>query len=165
MVYSARDHGGLPAPGAWSRSSRVHYKERFMGLAEKRVAAAYEKDKFPGWKQKLNAVAGYELSFEANFAELVKEGFLDSYPNTIDYNFFTPLENALKSICADDLGKEALKAKIKGIRITSNRNWSSLEVKIEGDRVHLDADPSYNRDESCIEDYTQRITSTLESAL
>jgi hypothetical protein len=136
-----------------------------MGLAEKRVAAAYEKDKFPGWKEKLNAVAGYELAFEVNWAELVKEGFLDSYPNTIDYNFFMPLENALKSICADDLGKDALKAKIKGIRITSNRSWSSMEVTIEGDRLHLDADPSYNRDESYIEDYTKRITTVLESAL
>ncbi|WP_224367716.1 hypothetical protein [Hyalangium versicolor] len=136
-----------------------------MGLAERRVAAAYQKDKFPGWKEKINAVAGYELAFEANIDELVKEGFLDSYPNTIDYNFFMPLENALKSICADDLGRDALKAKIKGIKITSSRSWCSLEVKIEGDRLHLDADPSYQRDDSAIGDYTKRITSVLESAL
>lgn len=136
-----------------------------MGLAERRVAAAYQKDKFPAWKQKLNEIAGYELTFEVTWDELVKEGFLDSYPNTIDYNFFMPLEGALKSICADDLGRDALKAKIKGVRISSVRGWSSLEVKVEGDRLLLDADPSYNRDDSAIADYTQRITSTLESAL
>lgn len=136
-----------------------------MGLAERRVAAAYQKDKFPAWKQKLNEIAGYELAFEVNWDELVKEGFLDSYPNTIDYNFFMPIEGALKSITADDLGREALKAKIKGIRITSVRGWSSLEVKVEGDRLLLDADPSYYRDDSCVADYTKQITSTLESAL
>ena len=136
-----------------------------MGLAERRVAAAYQKDKFPAWKQKLNEIAGYELAFEVTWDELVKEGFLDSYPNTIDYNFFMPLEAALKSITADDLGRDALKAKIKGVRITSVRGWSSLEVKVEGDRLLLDADPSYNRDDSAVSDYAQRITSTLESAL
>lgn len=136
-----------------------------MGLAEKRIAAAYEKDKFPAWKEKINAIAGYELAFEVNWAELVKEGFPDAYPNTIDYNFFRPLENALKSICADDLGKEGLKEKIKGIRITSNRSWSSMEVKIEGDRLHLDADPTYNRDDSYIDDYAKRIITVLEAAL
>ncbi len=136
-----------------------------MGLAERRVAAAYQKDKFPAWKQKLNEIAGYEFAFEVNWDELVKEGFLDAYPNTIDNNFFIPLEASLKSICADELGREALKAKIKGIRITSVRGWSSLEVKVEGDRLLLDADPSYYRDDSCVADYTQQITTTLERAL
>lgn len=136
-----------------------------MGLAERRVAAAYQKDKFPAWKQKLTALVGYELAFEVNWDELVKEGFLDSYPNTIDYNFFMPLEESLKSICADDLGRDALKAKIKTVRITSVRGWSSLEAKVQGDQLHLDADPSYQRDDSAIQDYAKRITTTLESAL
>lgn len=136
-----------------------------MGLAEKRVSAAYQKDKFPGWKEKLNALVGYELEYDVNWDELVKEGFLDSYPNTIDYNFFLPLEKSLQSICADDLGRDALKAKIKRISLTSTRGWSSMEVKVDGDRLHLDADPSYNRDDSYVADYAQRITTALESAL
>ena len=136
-----------------------------MGLAERRIAAAYQKDKFPAWKQKLNEIAGFELAFEVSWDELVKEGFPDAYPNTIDNNFFIPLEQSLKSICADDLGREALKAKIKTVRITSVRGWSSLEVKVEGDRLLLDADPSYYRDNSCVPDYTQQITTALEKAL
>jgi hypothetical protein len=136
-----------------------------MGLAEKRIAAAYEKDSLPTWKKKINSIAGYELAYDVAIPELVKEGYGDSYPKTIDYNFFMPLERSLTSICADDLGKEALKAKIKKIQIGSKRSWSSLEVKVQGDTLSLDADPSYQRDDSAIDDYAKRITAELESNL
>ena len=136
-----------------------------MGLAEKRIAAAYEKDHFPNWKQKINSVAGYELGFDVNWPELVKEGYGEHYPQTIDWNFFGPLEKSLQSICADQLGKDALKAKIKTVQLSSKRSWSSLEAKVEGDVLSLDADPSYQRDDTAIDDYAQRITSVLEAAL
>ena len=136
-----------------------------MGLAEKRVAAAYEKETLPTWKQKINAVAGYELAFDVAMVELVKEGWAEYYPKNIDYNFFAPLEKSLQSICADDLGKEALKSKIKKVQIGSKRSWSSLEVKVEGDTLSLDADPTYQRDDTAIDDYASRITSELEKNL
>jgi len=136
-----------------------------MGLAEKRISAAYQKDQFPTWKQRLDAIAGYQLTYEVAWDELVKEGWAESYPVVLDYNFFRPLERTLQSICADQLGKDALKGRIKRVKINSQRSWSSLEVKVEGDTLLLDADPTYNRDESCVDDYAQRITSELEKNL
>ena len=138
-----------------------------MGLQEKRIIAAYQKDKFPGWQKRIAGVCGVELSWDVSWEELVKEAekWGEAYPNTLDYNFFMPLENALKSVCGDDLGKTAFKAKIKKVKIGSTRSWSSLEVKIEGDTLHLDADPTYQRDDSAIADYAQRITGELEKAL
>jgi hypothetical protein len=135
-----------------------------MGLAERRISAACQKDNFPGWKEKIEAVAGYPLDFEVSWDELVKPGFLEHYPQTLDYNFFEPLHRSLQSICRDDMGKEALREKIRRIRITSQRSWTSLEARVEGDCLHLDADPSYERSDAAIEAHHQ-ITKVLEDAL
>ena len=136
-----------------------------MGLPEKRMVATCQ-GQLEGWKKKVNDVASYELKFEvASWEALVKEGFLDSYPATIDHNFFAPLEVALKAICSDQMGKDALKAKIKTVRISSDRPWSSLDANVEGDVLKLDADPSYQRDGTALSDYATRIQTALEKAL
>jgi hypothetical protein len=82
-----------------------------------------------------------------------------------DYNFFQPLERALQSICQDDLGRDSFKEKIKKVQITSTRSWSSLEATVEGDTLKIDADPSYERSDGSVNDYSDRIRTTLEAAL
>ncbi|WP_052420006.1 hypothetical protein [Hyalangium minutum] len=136
-----------------------------MGLAEKRAVAAYQKDKWPTWQQKLNAITGFEPTYEIAWDQLAKEGYSAEYPTMFDYNFFEPLEIALKSICQDDLGKDALKEKIKKVSITSTRSWCSLEVKIEGDTLKLDADPSYERSNGSVTSYADKMRLALEAAL
>jgi hypothetical protein len=136
-----------------------------MGLAEKRAMASYQKDKFPAWQQKLNGVCGFELTYEVSWDQLSKDGYAPEFNNMFDYNFFVPLERALQSICQDDLGRDALKAKIKKVQITSTRSWSSLEAKVEGDTLKVDADPSYERSDGSVNDYADRIRTTLEAAL
>jgi hypothetical protein len=136
-----------------------------LGLAEKRALAAYQKDKLSGWQQKLNAICGVELTYEIAWDQLAKEGYAPEYTAMFDYNFFEPLEIALKSICQDDLGKESFKEKIKKVSITSNRGWSSMEVQVNGDTLNLDADPSYERSNGSVNDYADRIRLKLEAAL
>ena len=109
---------------------------------------------------------GYNLPLEVNWEQLVKEGFTDSYPQVIDYNFFVPLEKALSDVCVDDMGKDAVKAKIKSITISLNRNWSSIDVKLENGVLNLDADPTYNRAEKDAMDYnSKQISKVLEKNL
>ncbi|HYI01049.1 hypothetical protein [Hyalangium sp.] len=136
-----------------------------MGLAEKRALAAYQKDHFPAWKQKLNGVCGFELEYDVAWDQLAKDGYSPEYTAMFDYNFFQPLEKSLASICQDDLGREALKAKIKKVQITSTRSWSSMEVSVEGDILKVDADPSYERSDGSVGDYADRIRTKLEAAL
>jgi hypothetical protein len=136
-----------------------------MGLAEKRALAAYQKDKWSSWQKKLNDICGYELTYEIAWDQLAKDGYSAEFPAMFDFNFFEPLELALKSICQDDLGKEALQGKIKKVTINSVRSWSSMEVKVEGDTLKLDADPSYERSNGSVTDYSNRIRTKLEEAL
>ena len=100
-----------------------------------------------------------------NVAVLVKEGFGDWYPKNVGYNFFEPLAAALESICADDLGKDAFAAKIKRISIGSKRSWSSLQCKVEGSTLYLDADPSYGKTKEDCRDYHKQIQQVIENAL
>lgn len=136
-----------------------------MGLHEKRALAAAQKDKFPGWVKDIQDAAGKELAFEVAWPELCKDGYADSFAAGLAYNFFVPLRQAFERICIDDIGRDAVRSSITGVKLTSQRSWCSLEVKFEGGVVHLDADPSYNRDDSCIEDNTARILAELEPKL
>lgn len=136
-----------------------------MGLKEKRAIEQCKTEKLNEWTEKVESVCGKKLDWNINWDELVKEGYTEYYPGTVDWNFFAPLAESLKSICADKLGKDSFTQKINKVNLTSNRSWSSLEVKIEGDTLHLDADPSYQRDDTYIADYAGRITAALEAAL
>lgn len=136
-----------------------------MGIAEKRIVAEYQKESFPKWKKKLKKACGLDLRVHVDWDDIVKEGYGECYPNTIDNNFFIPLEKSVSDICHDSIGRKAFQAKIKKVTISCKRGWSSLEVTIDGDTINLDADPSYNRDDSAVEDYTALITSKLEKAL
>jgi len=136
-----------------------------MGLAERRAAAAFEKDRYPALKKEIDAALGRELPIEVAWTELAKDGFQDSYDVAFSSNFFVPLKKAIEAICADDLGKGAFAERVKKVEVLNKRPWSSLEVTLDGTTLRLDADPSYDRDGSCVEDYTKRIVSLLESKL
>jgi hypothetical protein len=137
-----------------------------MGLVEKRIAAALQKDNFAAWKKSvIDACGAPTLQFDVAWDELVKEGFSDYYPNNVEYNFFAPLAEALESICSDDLGKEAFGAKIKKVHIGSKRGWSSLQTKVENETLYLDSDPSYGKTKDDCRDYAKHIRETIENAL
>lgn len=136
-----------------------------MGLVEKRIAAAMQKDSFPAWKKMVTDACGTKLELDIMWEELVKEGFTDWYPKNVEYNFFGALAAALESICADDLGKEAFAAKIKKVHIGCKRAWSSLQAKVEGSTLYLDADPSYGKTKDDCREYAKQIQQVIENAL
>jgi hypothetical protein len=136
-----------------------------MGLVEKRIAAGLQKEQFPAWKKMVLDVAETKLEFDIMWEELVKEGFGDWYPKNVEYNFFAPLTEALESICADSLGKEAFASKIKKVSIGSKRSWSSLQAKVEGSTLYLDGDPSYAKTADDCREYAKMIQTVLENAL
>jgi hypothetical protein len=72
---------------------------------------------------------------------------------------------SLTAICVDQMGRDALKANLKKIEITSKRSWSSLEVTMKDGVLNLDADPSYARTEYDTRDWAARISKVLEANL
>jgi hypothetical protein len=88
-----------------------------LGLAERRALAAYKSEKWPAVLETIRQAAGFEVPVEVRWDELALPGQADRY-QTREYlglPIFEPLVAALTDITRDDMGKEALRAKLARI--------------------------------------------------
>ncbi|MCC7383239.1 MAG: hypothetical protein IT384_15490 [Deltaproteobacteria bacterium] len=108
-----------------------------MGLAERRRIAAIKDQHAPRFQQELNEAIGFALPFEIDVSSFPENGtVLDCY----DYYFesYGPglVVTVFKGICQDEMGKQAVKDKIKKIvfknSAASPDDPGDKEVKIEG---------------------------------
>jgi hypothetical protein len=91
-----------------------------MGLAERRAVKAFQDTKYPKIKQEIDAVAGFAVTLDVQWDTLAAEGYAEYYEDAFPKVFFRPLIEALKGVCVDDLGKEALQAGLKKVIIADN---------------------------------------------
>jgi hypothetical protein len=100
-----------------------------MGLAERRAAKAFEDNKLPAFKQEIDAIVGFDVPLEINWEALAVEGYADLYDTAFPKVYFKPLIEALKGVCIDDLGQEAIKAGLKKIVITNEgSSWPTFQA-------------------------------------
>jgi hypothetical protein len=90
-----------------------------MGLAERRAAKQFEIEKLPKLQTDIDHVAGFEVPLEINWIAIAADGYADQYNEFFYKVYFLPLIEALKGICIDDMGKEALKDGLKKVLITN----------------------------------------------
>ncbi|MBZ4394221.1 MULTISPECIES: hypothetical protein [Myxococcus] len=107
-----------------------------MGLAERRRIVAIRDSHSPRFQSELNAAIGFEMPFEIDTASFPEDKtVLDCYDYY--YESYGPglVVTVMKSICADDLGKEAAKAKFSKIvfqnvaKSAENPGDKSVEIK------------------------------------
>lgn len=91
-----------------------------QGLAERRAINEYKTEIFPGLQSEINTAAGMEVVIEVDWDKLASPGQAENYKQEwyITKVFFLPLIEALKKVASDDMGKDALKEKLKVIYIT-----------------------------------------------
>lgn len=107
-----------------------------MGLAEKRKAEAIKTGDVPTWESKLSGYAGYPIKLDFNWDTFTA---FDEYPlSRIEY-LYSDLEGAIKNICSDDMGKEALKEKVSTIHITNTDNDADMKMEIKDKTLFLTA--------------------------
>jgi hypothetical protein len=95
-----------------------------MGLAERRAAQQFEKNTLPQLKNRIDEAAGFDVLLDIDYTNLMREDpsrYEDLWPKM----YFEPLIEAFKAICADDLGKEALKASLKKVEVTNSDQFGS----------------------------------------
>lgn len=136
-----------------------------MGLAEKRIAKAFQEKNYVELTAEINKLAGKELDFEVNWDTLIKDGQSQFYEDGWTKIYFTPLIESLKAICEDDMGKEAIQESLDKViikdesDISNGNSWSNFENKV----LTLDHSSIYNiRD---VEERTEGLTKTLENGL
>jgi hypothetical protein len=135
-----------------------------MGLAEKRVVKDFETNVYPGLKKQIDETAGFEVTVEVRWDTLAKDdGYTHLWKEGWPKIYFEPLVAALKSICADDLGRDALKGALKKIVIQNAKDsYSSYWSTFEDGVLTLDYQFT-NVDE--VQDRTNVLRETLEKAL
>lgn len=105
-----------------------------MGLAEKRKAEEIKKDSLPVWESKLNELAGYPIKLEFDWNTWTA---YDEYPlSRLEY-VYEDIEGFVKSICADDLGKEALKGALSTIHLTNTDQDSEMKMELKDKVLYL----------------------------
>jgi len=136
-----------------------------MGLAEKRAVKEFQDGAFLEWKKKIDAAAGMTIEIEVKWEQLAEDGMSHLYAEAWPKVYFEPVEAALKSICADAMGKEALHGALKKISIVNENKiyYGDRWSKFEGGVLMLDHQPHSNIDD--IKDRTEGVVKTLENSL
>lgn len=113
LAFCAAVTGGLPIACALAQAPS-------LGLAERRAIKSYQDKVFPGVLKEIQDAAKLPLTVEVAWDKIAVPGQAADYekPGFWSDIYFKPLTEALKSITADDLGKEALAAKLKKVVIT-----------------------------------------------
>lgn len=91
-----------------------------LSLAQRRAIARYEAEILPGLLARLAEAAGTEIPVEIDWTAIAKpeEAHLYLEPDYWTQIYFEPLIEAFAGIAEDPMGREAVAAGIRGIRIT-----------------------------------------------
>lgn len=107
-----------------------------MGLAERRRIAKIKDEHAPRFQKELNDAVGFELPFEIDAATFPENAtVLDCYDYYCESYGPGLVVNVMKSICADSMGKDAVKEKFDKIvfqnTAKSPEDKGDKEAKIE----------------------------------
>ncbi|HTE53555.1 MAG TPA: hypothetical protein VK698_22020 [Kofleriaceae bacterium] len=120
-----------------------------MGLAERRATKIFQDKSYPALVADIQKLAGFPVPIEVQWEQLAKESYADSFEEAWRKVYFVPIIDALKSVCRDDLGKEALKAGLQKIVLSNTKDTYSADaaVSFTGGELAIDHDPVTNVDD------------------
>ncbi len=102
-----------------------------MGLAERRAIKNFQDNHFPKQKEAVQAAAGFPVDIDVDWDSLTVADSSHLYDEAFPKVYFEPLTAALKNITIDDLGRDALKAGLKKIKIKDEgSSWPSFEAGV-----------------------------------
>ena len=135
-----------------------------MGLAERRAVKEFEDKVFPERKKQVDAVEGFSVLIDGKWDTLAVQGYSHLYKEAFPKVYFTPLVNALKTVCVDEMGKESLKAGLKKVVIANTKgNYYGSGFTFEGGILNLNHEPCSNIDN--IDERSQANQEMLEKRL
>jgi len=108
-----------------------------MGLEEKRLFKQLQEETLPRYQKALDAIVGSPLTYDVDWA-----GFAGDHDalTHIEERLLTEVQSALQTICRDDLGKEAVRAQLKQIRVTNLAHFDCDEITISAGTLHMACD-------------------------
>jgi hypothetical protein len=100
-----------------------------MGLNERRKIKELQDTTFPGRVKEIEEICGQGIPYEVDWESLADdtEGL-----NFIDNLSCHRLNMALRPICRDDMGKEAVRSGLKLIKLKNVKDKAAMKMSFEG---------------------------------
>jgi hypothetical protein len=148
------------------------FAQESLGLAERRAIKDYQDNVFPSIKKGIESASLNGIELDVKWEQIAKVGQADVYKEDIYWGttIFTPLTEALKSITSDQMGKDALKAKLKKIVIMHDEKTAPASNYANGltfDKSILTINwtPYSNVDENAMAERVKALRDLIESKL
>ena len=102
------------------------------------------------------------VELDVDWAGLAKEGEAENYEKALSNYFFVPIANALGLVCTAQMGREALKDGLRGIKVMGGSG--SIDVDMQGKLLLLKGDAFYYGSID-VPEHTRKIVKALEKCL
>lgn len=146
--------------------------ENNLGLAERRAIKDYQETIFTEVKKNLMSAITFETELDVKWEQLAKTGQADVYKEDSYWGItiFRPLIAAISSITSDDIGKDALKSKLKKIIVMHDADTAPASnyangVSWQEGVLTINFTPYSNADEGSFKERVSAIQKLLESNL
>src|SRR6187397_2407029 len=100
-----------------------------MGLNERRKIKELQDTTFPGRVKEIQEICGQEIPYEVDWDSLADDA---EALNFIDNISCHRLNMALRVICQDEMGKQAVGDGLKKIKLKNVRDKASMKMTFEG---------------------------------
>lgn len=135
-----------------------------IGLAERRAIAAYKQDQYPALEKAIQTAAGFPVPVEVAWDQLTQPGDAKYYSDEgyFGKTIFEPLAEGLREIGKHSMGRDALKQKLKSIRVRYDEKSAPASnypngLKFEGGVLDVNWRPYSN-----VADYKERVAAVVQ---
>jgi hypothetical protein len=133
--------------------------DRYMGLIEKRLIKEAKDSWLPAEQKEIGEIAGGTVTLDINWASFESD---EVALKNLHHLGVRKITNALRAVCTDDLGKEAVREQIKRIVVNNLTTPADATVTLENGAVTLSCTFRKGSD-GCLTDL--QISRALERAL
>ena len=135
-----------------------------IGLAERRAIAAYRQDRYPALEKAIQEAAGFPVPVEVAWDQLTIPGDAKYYSDEGYYGktIFEPLAAGLREVGKDQMGRDALKQKLKTIRVRFDEKTAPASnypngLKFTGGALDVNWRPFSN-----VADFKERVEAVVQ---
>ena len=105
-----------------------------MGLAERKIVQGFKDGAFKTCLTEIQTICGFPLELDVDWGSIENDNYcsLIFENNKFNTSFFDRLKGALSNICSDDMGKTAMKEKVKKIQFKNGVGDLTLNSGVFG---------------------------------
>ena len=140
------------------------FAQEAVGLAERRAISAYRQDRYPALEKAIQEAVGFPVPVEVAWDQLTIPGDAKYYSDEgyFGKTIFEPLAAGLRDIAKDQMGRDALKQKLKTIRVRYDEKTAPASnypngLKFDGGVLDVNWRPYSN-----VADYKERVDAVVQ---